>query len=114
VGLWVRVSGLEIGSDATKLDVKISHSGNRERFVRLAATNRETYLEDDSGHRLYLKPPATDRQMSINSGDTLEGQLVFIGTVSPTARKLRLVFNDGNPGESHEPGLVIDLPLQGT
>ena len=47
-------------------------------------------------------------------GVTLDGQLVFMGAVSPSARKLKLVFNEGNQGDNIvAPGLVVDIPLQG-
>lgn len=37
-----------------------------------------------------------------------------MGAVAPTARKLKLVFNDGNESDNIvAPGLVVDLPLQG-
>ena len=51
---------------------------------------------------------------TVREGETLDGQLVFMGAVSPSARKLKLVFNDGNQSDNIvAPGLVIDLPLQG-
>ena len=39
---------------------------------------------------------------------------LFEHPLSPYARKLKLVFNDGNQGDNIvAPGLVVDLPLQG-
>ena len=36
------------------------------------------------------------------------------GEGAPTARKLKLVFNEGHEGDNLvAPGLVVDLPLQG-
>ena len=66
------------------------------------------------GARLHIKRPDNNRDMTIREGETLDGQLVFMGAVAPTARKLKLVFNDGNQDDNIvAPGLVIDLPLQG-
>ena len=71
-------------------------------------------MQDESGARLHIKRPDNNRDMTIREGETLDGQLVFMGAVAPTARKLKLVFNDGNQDDNIvAPGLVIDLPLQG-
>ena len=111
-GVTVRVKGVEIGSDATVLDVSISFANRITDTTMLALA--DTYLQDESGARLHIKRPDNNRDITIREGETLDGQLVFMGAVAPTVRKLKLVFNDGNQGDNIvAPGLVIDLPLQG-
>ncbi|UCV00419.1 hypothetical protein [Acidovorax radicis] len=111
-GVTVRVKGVEIGGDATVLDVSISFANRITDTTMLALA--DTYLQDESGARLHIKRPDNNRDMTIREGETLDGQLVFMGAVAPSARKLKLVFNDGNQGDNIvAPGLVIDLPLQG-
>lgn len=111
-GVTVRVKGVEIGGDATVLDVSISFANRITDTTMLALA--DTYLQDESGARLQIKRPDNNRDMTIREGETLNGQLVFMGAVAPSARTLRLVFNDGNQGDNIvAPGLVIDLPLQG-
>lgn len=111
-GVTVRVKGVEIGSDATVLDVSISFANRITDTTMLALA--DTYLQDESGARLHIKRPDNNRDMTIREGETLNGQLVFMGAVAPSARMLKLVFNDGNQGDNIvAPGLVIDLPLQG-
>ena len=111
-GVTVRVKGVEIGGDATVLDVSISFANRITDTTMLALA--DTYLQDESGARLHIKRPDNNRDMTIREGETLNGQLVFMGAVAPSARMLKLVFNDGNQGDNIvAPGLVIDLPLQG-
>ncbi|WP_431150187.1 hypothetical protein [Acidovorax facilis] len=111
-GVTVRVKAVEIGADATVLDVSISFANRITDTTMLALA--DTYLQDESGARLHIKRPDNNRDITIREGETLDGQLVFMGAVAPTARKLKLVFNDGNQGDNIvAPGLVIDLPLQG-
>ena len=111
-GVTVRAKGIEMGVDATVLDVSISFANRITDSTMLALT--DTYLQDENGARLHIKRPDNNRDITIREGETLDGQLVFMGAVSPSARKLKLVFNDGNEGDNIvAPGLVIDLPLQG-
>lgn len=111
-GVTVRVKAVEIGADATVLDVSISFANRITDTTMLALA--DTYLQDESGARLHIKRPDNNRDITIREGETLDGQLVFMGAVAPTARKLKLVFNDGNQGDNIvAPGLVVDLPLQG-
>lgn len=111
-GVTVRVKAVEMGADATVLDVSISFANRITDTTMLALA--DTYLQDESGARLHIKRPDNNRDITLREGETLDGQLVFLGAVSPSARKLKLVFNDGNQGDNIvAPGLVIDLPLQG-
>ncbi len=111
-GATVRVKGIEIGTDATVLDVSMSFSNRITNSTMMALT--DTFLEDETGARLQIKRPDDNRNLTIHAGDTLNGQLVFMGAVPASARTLRLVFNEGNPDDNIvAPGLTIDLPLQG-
>lgn len=111
-GVTVRVKAVEMGADATVLDVSISFANRITDTTMLALA--DTYLQDESGARLHIKRPDNNRDITIREGETLDGQLVFMGAVAPSARKLKLVFNEGNQGDNIvAPGLVVDLPLQG-
>ena len=111
-GVTVRIKAVEIGADATVLDVSISFANRITDTTMLALA--DTYLQDESGARLHIKRPDNTRDITNREGETLDGQLVFMGAVPPSARKLKLVFNDGNEGDNIvAPGLVVDLPLQG-
>lgn len=111
-GVTVRVKAVEMGPDATVLEVSISYANRITNTTMLALA--DTYLQDESGARLHIQRPASNRNLTVREGETLDGQLVFMGTVSPSTRHLKLVFNEGNdPDNIVAPGLVIELPLEG-
>lgn len=111
-GATVRVKGLEISSDATVVDVSISFANRITSSTMMALT--DTFLEDETGARLQIKRPDDNRNLTVHAGETLNGQLVFMGSVPSSARKMRLVFNEGNPDDNIvAPGLTMDLPLPG-
>lgn len=110
-GATVRVKAVEIGADATVLDVSISFANRITTSTMMALA--DTFIEDESGARLQIKRPDNNRDITIRAGETLDGKLVFMGAVSPSARKLKLVFNEGNEGDNIvAPGLAMELPLQ--
>lgn len=109
-GVTVRVKGVELGEDATVLKVSISYASRIASSTTMALT--DTFLQDDKGNRLMLKRPEDNRDLSIRDGDTMEGELVFLGAVAPGTTALKLVFNEGNqPDNVAGPGLVMALAL---
>jgi hypothetical protein len=109
-GVTVRVKGIEMGEDATVLKVSMSFSSRIASSTNMALI--DTLLEDDKGNRLMLKRPENNRELTIRDGDTMEGDLVFLGSVSPSATSLKLVFNERNqPDNIAGPGLVMVLAL---
>ncbi len=110
VGVTVRVKSIELGTDATILDVSASYGGTFTADVNLAGS--DTYLLDDAGNRLMLKPPQDNERLRVRKGETMEGKLVFLGTLPANATAAKLVFNDNNAGDSSiDPGLTITIPL---
>ena len=84
---------------------------------RLATTlaGTDTFLRDAAGNQLMLKRPADNQQLMIRSNDTMEGKLVFLGSVPADAKEITLVVNQGNqPDDITGPGMTIKLPLSGT
>jgi len=109
-GVTVRVKGIELGEDATVLKVSISYASRIASSTTMALT--DTFLEDEKGNRLMLKRPENNRDLSIRDGDTMDGELVFLGAVAPGTTMLKLVFNESNqPDNVAGPGLVMQLPL---
>ena len=111
IGVTVRVKSVELGPDATILDVSVSYSSNRASYVDMADT--ESFLQTETGERLMLKRPDDNRDLRIADGATMDGKLVFLGRVPAEAGQVRLVFNDGNTGDnSIGPGMNILIPLK--
>lgn len=111
IGLTVRVKSVELGTDATILDVSASYAGTPTAYVDLAST--DTFLQTPAGERLMLKRLDDNRDLRIRDGDTMDGKLVFLGRTPPDAASVVLVFNKGNKGDDIiGPGLEMTIPLQ--
>lgn len=109
-GVTLRVKAVEIGADATLLDVSASYASRIASSTTLALT--DTYLLDQSGARLPLKRPDDNRDLAVRDGDTMNGKLVFLGAVAPDSDHVTLVVNDGNDADNVAgPGLRILIPL---
>lgn len=110
-GLTVRVKGVELGPDATVLDVSASFASPLTNWTQMASG--DTYLQDEAGNKLMLKRPEDNRYLKIKTGDTMEGRLVFLGAVPTDARQVKLVINEGSPpDDTNSPGLEMVLPLK--
>ena len=110
MGLTVRVKQIELAADATILTVSISLGGDQTIFTSLVDAN--TYLLDEAGNRLMPKLPEDNRFLRVRKGETLEGELVFMGALPANARQVELVINEGNaPDNTSGPGLKLSLPI---
>ncbi|HIK12231.1 MAG TPA: hypothetical protein IGS52_18555 [Oscillatoriaceae cyanobacterium M33_DOE_052] len=75
----------------------------------------DTFLKDNtsysgnsySGNRYNLLPPADNRTLRVEPGNTVKGQFVFIGRLAPQATELSLYTNADNEYDrnSHAPRL---------
>lgn len=112
IGATVRVKSVELGTDATLVSISASYGGTMTRDIKLAGS--ATYLMDEQGNKLMLKPPQDNPDLLIAKGQMMDGQLVFLGAVPPGTKTVKLVFNDNNDGDSIiDPGLTIAVPLDG-
>lgn len=110
LGLTVRVKNVELTPDATVLTVSMSFSSTVTRFTNLADTS--TYLLDGSGNKIMLKRPADNQYLRITNGQTLEGEMVFLGSLPAGSSQVELVINEGHaPDDSSGPGMRLALPL---
>ena len=110
MGLTVRVKQVELAADATILTVSISLGGDQTIFTSLVDAN--TYLLDEAGNRLMPKLPEDNRFLRVRKGETLEGELVFMGALPANARQVEWVINEGNaPDNTSGPGLKLSLPI---
>lgn len=110
LGLTVRVKQVELAADATVLSVSLSLGGDKTIFTSLTAG--ETYLRDEAGNKIMIKAPADNPHLRVRKGETLEGQLVFMGALPANARQVEWVINEGHaPDDDSGPGLTLNLPL---
>lgn len=112
MGVVVRVKGVAVTEDVTLLRVSASY-GASAGFTELAADDRGTYLEDEDGARYPVRLPRDNRWLRIRAGDTMEGQLVFLGRIAAGSNRVKLVINHGaEAGDSDgNPHLEMDIPI---
>lgn len=112
-GVVLQLTSLQSGQTETTLGLRVING--RDKAVELNRFNnsRNGYLVLDTGEKLYLSPPANNTRLSIEAGQTLEGQLVFLGRL-PKAQSAVLVLNENGQADSeysNTPAYRINLPL---
>jgi hypothetical protein len=113
-GVVLQLTSLQSRATETAIGVRVMNG--RDREINLNRFNtRNGYIVLDTGERLYLSPPANNARISIPAGQTLEGELVFLGRLPP-AQSAVLILNENAATDNEHttsPGFRIDLPLQG-
>lgn len=113
VGLLVQVKSVTIGEDATTVHLLASFDSGETNWVNMN-DSENAYLAWGEGEaeRLFLRQIPDNKWMRIETGQTMEGDLVFPGTIPPGAAHLTLVFNPGQSGDdTSAPGLTVPLDL---
>ncbi len=114
VGLMVQVKSVTLGEDATTVRLLASFDSHLTNFVNMN-DSENAYLAWGEGaeQRLHLRQIQDNKWMRISNGQTMEGDLVFPGTVPSDATSLTLVFNPGRSGDdTSAPGVTVPLELK--
>ena len=114
VGLTVQVKSVTVGEDATNLRLRASFDSSQTLSVNM--NDREnaylSWADGDQG-RLHMRQISSNKWMRISNGKTMEGDLVFPGTIPADVTKVVLFFNPGNASDdSNAPGVTIPLELK--
>jgi len=115
-GVVLQLTSLQSRATETVVGVRVINGRDREILLNRFNNNRHGYIVVDSGERIYLSPPPSNSRLSIQAGQTLVGELVFLGRL-PAGQSAILVLNENSSVDnqhSANPAFRIDLPLQGT
>lgn len=114
VGLIVQVKGLTIGDDATKVHLLASFDSHKTNNVNMNdAENAYLAWGEGEQDRLHMRQIADNKWMRIANGKTMEGDLLFPGTLPAGVTKVTLVFNPGRSGEdTNAPGITLPLEIR--
>lgn len=111
VGVLVQVRSVRVSPDATVLHLVASFDSHATSFVNLN-DSQNAYLEYGEGQRLHLRQVEDNPWLRVVNGETLEGDLVFPGTLPADVKEVVLVLNPGNaPDDTDAPGLRVTLAL---
>ncbi|QBX37455.1 hypothetical protein E4M02_01280 [Brevundimonas sp. S30B] len=115
-GVVLQLTSLQSRPTETVVGVRVINGRDREVQLNRFNNNRDGYIVVDSGERIYLSPPGNNARLAIQAGQTLEGELVFLGRL-PAGQSAILVLNENAQTDNqhtNQPGFRIDLPLQAT
>ena len=113
-GLTVQVKSVIVGEDATTVRILASFDSRETSYVNMTDTDN-AYLSwgEAESDRLFMRMLPDNRYMPIENGQTMEGDLVFPGTLPAGVDKLQLVFNPGVAGDDTSgPGITIPVELK--
>lgn len=114
VGLTVQVKSIKLGDDATTLRLLASFDSQATNFVNMN-DDENAYLAwgDAPEQRLHMRMIGENKWMRVINGQTMEGDLVFPGSVPDDVERLTLVFNPGQDGDdTNAPGVTLPLDLK--
>ncbi len=114
VGLTVQVKSIKLGDDATTVRLLASFDSQATNFVNMN-DDENAYLAwgDAPEQRLHLRMIGENKWMRVINGQTMEGDLVFPGSVPDDVERLTLVFNPGQDGDdTNAPGVTLPLDLK--
>ncbi|SOB78707.1 hypothetical protein SAMN06297144_0174 [Sphingomonas guangdongensis] len=112
-GVVLQLTSVQSRPTETVLGVRVINGRDRAIELNRFNSNRDGYLALDTGERLYLSPPGNNPRLSVEAGQTLEGELVFLGKL-PQSQSAVLILNENGQTDSQyttTPGYRINLPL---
>jgi hypothetical protein len=106
-GTVIYIRSIQAKETETVLGVKIVNGF--ERDVELDWSTKKTFLAA-GGEKFYLSPPIDNKDVRVGARSTMEGELVFLGTL-PQSGQVTLVINEGmSDGQySGTPGISIPI-----
>lgn len=112
-GVVLQLTSFQSRPTETVVGVRVINGRDSAVALNRFNNNRDGYLALDNGERLYLSPPATNPRLNVEAGQTLEGELVFLGRLPPSQAAV-LVLNENSQTDNQytaNPGFRINLPL---
>lgn len=107
---------LSVRSSGDRSLVKVRVMNGYSSDISLDPARLNTYLLTDAGEKLMLIEPATNPDLSVPAGKTMDGDLVFEGAL-PTSGRATLVINQQgrlDRESTSSPKFEVALPLDGS
>lgn len=111
-GVTAQVKTVTVGEDATVVHLLLSLDTSQTSSVELAFTENPT-LKWGEGQMLHMRQIVDNPNLTLENGQTLEGDLIFPGVIPADVAEVELVFNPGNDDSNIAgPGVTIPLALK--
>ena len=112
IGVTVQVKTVSVGEDATTVHLLVSLDTSQTNSVEMAYSENPT-LQWGEGQMLHMRQISDNPNLTLENGQTLEGDLVFPGVIPADVETVNLVFNPGKEGSDISgPGVTIPLALK--
>ena len=113
-GTVLRITKISFNEDSIVLGFSVT---NGHKYEIELSQNTRMQLKDNLGNQYNLSPPKTNPEIEVPTGSTINGNLIFLGRISPDAKSLTLTTNhdyDSQTSEySRSPRIVIDnIPVE--
>lgn len=109
-GAIVYITSMQAKGTETVLGVKVVNGADRD--LELQWADQKTYLVA-AGQKFFVSPPLENNKLKITKGTTMQGELVFLGTL-PQSGQVTLVINDGMSDSQYTSNPGISIPLNVT
>lgn len=108
-GAILYITSMQAKLTETVLTVRVVNGADRD--IRLDWSDQKTFLVA-GGQKFFLSPPLENKDLKVTEGSTMQGELVFLGTL-PETGQVALVVNDGQSDSQYNdtPGISIPLPV---
>ncbi|MHA6318510.1 hypothetical protein ACXYN8_12725 [Altererythrobacter sp. CAU 1778] len=109
----VQLTSLQVKPSETIIHAIISNGRDREIELNSYSQNN-TYIVTGDGQKLYLSAPPTNSDLTIQPGQRIEADLVFLGEL-PKGTDATLMINNGNQTSNEytsNPGFRLVLPVR--
>lgn len=111
-GLTIQVTEVTVAANATTVRLAASFDSSRNQTSAALNGFKNAYISwgESEVQRVYLRRVVGNPTLAIDNGQSMEGELVFPGTVPADVSQVSLVFNPGF-GIAHPRAPGISLPL---
>ncbi|NJC33475.1 hypothetical protein GGR88_000949 [Sphingomonas jejuensis] len=112
-GVVLQLTSLQSRPTETVVGVRVINGREQAIDLNRFNRNRNGYLALDTGERLYLSPPGSNLRLTVEAGQTMEGELVFLGKLPPVQNAV-LILNENSQTDSQyttTPAFRINMPL---
>ena len=109
----LNLRSLQVKPSETVISAIVTNGRDREIHLNQYG-NDDTYLVTGSGSKLFLSAPTNNQKVTIQPGQRMEAELVFLGELRE-GDTATLIINEGNQTSNQhtsQPGFRIPLPLE--
>lgn len=114
VGLTVQVTNVTVAENATTVSLVVSFDAQSSRSIADLNGYQNAFISwsDIETDRIYMRRVVDNPSLSVENGQSMEGELVFPGAIPDSITEITLVFNPTRPlNHPRSPGIILPVKL---